>query len=262
MHDAAHEEKKETHEIPVKIFHASTHVNSEGRVATHHGFERNSHATSSLNLTGMADLIDDNDTFEVDSKECDDRVSVNGYRVKPQNAEVLRAIFSRYGDIGVNCALESIAARSFFMELVCETIQELMTIDLTKITKNKIQSLKACLGDVEKEQIEVWWLKARLDDILEAKEAIPLLKPSSNLRQQRVERETKIQTLREQLAVYGKDISIKQKEVRTLQQKLGIALLDLSKEEAAARKIDLTISKCEAKVGHIAKLRKLGSGLV
>jgi len=262
LHDATHQEVEAIHGIPVNVVPASVHVNNEGRGATHNEFERRSCATSSLNLTGMADLSDDNDTSEFDSIRCDGRVSVNEYRVKPQNAELLRAIFFRYGDIGANCTLESVAARSFFMDLVCETLQELMAIDFTKITKNKILSLKACLGDVEKEKIEVGWLKTRLDEIFEAKEASPLLKPSSDLRQLRAERGTKIQTLREQLTVYERDLNIRMDEIHVLQQKINAALQNLSQEENEARKIDLTISECKAKFGRLAKLQTLASGLV
>ncbi|KAJ8443652.1 hypothetical protein Cgig2_019634 [Carnegiea gigantea] len=262
LHVAKHRQVDEIHEIPVNVFPASTHVNNEGRAATHNAFERSSRTTSSLSLSGMAGLIDDNDTSEVVSIGCDDRVFINDYRVKPQNAELVRAIFSRYGDIGAKCALGSVAARSFFMDLVCDTLQELMAIHFTKITKNKIQSLKACLADVEKENIEVGWLKTRLDEILEAREAIPLLRPSSDLRRLRTECGTKIQTLREQLTVYERDLNIKMAEVHVLQQKINAALQNLSQEEDEAKKIDLTISEFKAKLGHLCKLQTLASGLI
>jgi len=42
--------------------------------------------------------------------------------------------------------------------------------------------LKASLIDIVREGIEIAWLNTGLDEILEAKQAIPLLKQSSDLR--------------------------------------------------------------------------------
>ena len=45
----------------------------------------------------------------------------------------------------------------FFIEIVCETFQELKTIEFVKVTGDRIQSLKTSSNDFEKENIEVGW---------------------------------------------------------------------------------------------------------
>ncbi|KAJ8443653.1 hypothetical protein Cgig2_019635 [Carnegiea gigantea] len=104
------------------------------------------HTSTSLRITEMIELMDDGSS-EIDSGRSEPPlITVNGYRVKPENAGFLRSILAKHGDIGAKCLLGSVRFRSFFMDCVCQFLQKLMTTSVFGIRQHEIQDMQASLA--------------------------------------------------------------------------------------------------------------------
>lgn len=180
MNDALDPEVEETTRLKsvweaANVTSTSHHVDNDGGGAQNgNGSAATSHqyTSASLRITEMIELMDDGSS-EVDSGRSEPLlVTVNGYRVKPENAALLRSILAKHGDIGAKCLLGSVRFRSFFMDCVCQFLQKLMTTSVFGIRQHEIQDMQASLSEMEGQCMEVCWLNKKLDDIFEAKQTI------------------------------------------------------------------------------------------
>ncbi|XP_059670812.1 uncharacterized protein LOC132316336 [Cornus florida] len=206
-------------------------VGSRAEGCANNGNQREEHLgqNSSLNLTGMDEMLDDNssDLNEIGSSLYSTLVAVNGYRVKPEWASLLNAIFLRHGDNAKDCSFVGIRSRSSLLEIVCEIIQKL-------------------------EDTEFIHIKPRLDVI---SEAIDLCKGYPRLTNAQRRRTEVIEKKKEELKSFNMEILDSeeqilslQKKILTLKEKVLLAEDELTPMKAEAEKIAETISDTMAKV--------------
>lgn len=201
----------------------------------------------SLNLSEMADLLDDGSSSE---SEVDfpglyhPLVTVEGYRVNAEMAPTLRLVLSKHGDIATNSSLQTVQCRSSFFECICGIIQELQALVFTEVTLGELKSMRAVVMDLEHVRLDVGWLGKRLDDIIEAKQ---LVKQSSSLKEAMNKNKQGIEEI--------------EKENEAIAEKLRVNHEKLAAIKAEATPINGTISEAKEKVKRFYK-RSLVEGLL
>ena len=165
-------------------------------------------------------------------------MTVEGYRVKPNFAPILRDILLKHGDVTANCGKKSIAFRSLLVENVCSIFQILQATEFILLTPMEIDGLLDLLRDIESSDVEVKWLHQRLDEIQEAKQ---LLKESPKL---------KLTKNQSSLAnkMIKKEIETHEEEVCKLQEKINSLKAELEMRKADERKLDEVLSHTKSLV--------------
>lgn len=110
-----------------------------------------------------------------------DMANVGGYSVKAEFANIIKAIFSKHGDIAANSCLQSKQCRSSLLEIVCRIIQKLQKAKLKDLKETELKSMLSELQDLESMRLEVGWLHKRLDEIVEAMRLFELIAVSEKL---------------------------------------------------------------------------------
>lgn len=113
--------------------------------------------------------------------EAADMGNVGGYSVKAEFANIIKAIFSKHGDIAANSCLQSKQCRSSLLEIVCRIIQKLQKAKLKDLKETELKSMLSELQDLESMRLEVGWLRKRLDEIVEAMRLFELIAVSEKL---------------------------------------------------------------------------------
>ncbi|KAK9749655.1 hypothetical protein RND81_02G141300 [Saponaria officinalis] len=233
--------------------------NTEDRVS--HTIDKT--VTMTVNMTEFAAQNDDDNFSDIDSLRGDSSlVSVRGYRVKPENLSFLTSILSKHGDIGENCSLGSVSVRSLFMEQLCDILQKLTNTSIGVITENELEEMRASVNDIGNASVEVEWLKIRLDEISEAKKAIPNLKPNSSLKLKNAEHKKRLGKMKEQLEGYKKDFAVKHAEALDLRNKIQAAQSDISATEKEVVETEKVISEGRTKLKKVYELGSLVNGLI
>ncbi|XP_010679797.1 uncharacterized protein LOC104895084 isoform X1 [Beta vulgaris subsp. vulgaris] len=217
--------------------------------------------TRSLNLTEIAEQMNADDESEVDSLEGESSISVRGYKVKPQYVDPLRSILSKHGDIAVNCD-KPVAIRSIYLVYLCEVLEKLKTTNFVAITRNELEEILASLSHIEGECVEVGWLKNRVNLIHEAKLAISVLRPTSDVKQRLIQQKSKVQIIKDQLQVYEKDYAIKRAEIANLEEIIHVSNFQLSLEMEQATDTEKMILDYRAKLRHVFELESLVESLI
>ncbi|XP_074308126.1 uncharacterized protein LOC141643004 [Silene latifolia] len=241
---ATHKNASQSHEYDKEDSHqgfpspANLHENV-GSSSTNNGSK-----ASSLNTTQIVEEMGFCKVSEAESMgPVNAPISLEGYnyKVKPHYVGLLTSILSNYGDIGANCSMESVTFRSICMEHVCDIVQTLKNTTLKVMTKKQLQSMMASISDLEKERVDVGWLRKRLDEIFEVEKAIVELEESSNLKKLHGEQLTKVETIKEKLEEYKRAID-------DLQKKVNLAESDLSVAETQVSETENSISDFKAKM--------------
>ncbi|GMI73371.1 hypothetical protein like AT2G16900 [Hibiscus trionum] len=132
--------------------------------------------SSTFSFSGIIRALEDSDQEEdVKSVISDSCLSVGKYHVKSSISSTLQSIFDKHGDIAANCHLESASMRAYYLECLCAVIQELHSTSFKQLTKAKVKEIFAVLKDVESANIDVSWLRAPLNEILEAVDLVSQL---------------------------------------------------------------------------------------
>ncbi|XP_021864168.2 uncharacterized protein [Spinacia oleracea] len=223
--------------------------------------DQSSTKTTSLTLTELAQQMAVDD--DIVNSVCDSsHVFVGGYKVKSEDSGLLGSILSKHGDIADNCNFKTPSVRSLFIQHVCDIVQTLKKTSIAFITTSELEKMVAGLSDIEGACIEVGWLKERLVEIYEAKKAIPMLGPSSELRKTQTERKFKIQCTKALVEEYKREIVIREEELRNLEEKLRMAESVLSVDEEEATTAEMVIGEYKDKLRRIVELGSLHCGLV
>ncbi|KAK4735680.1 hypothetical protein R3W88_009941 [Solanum pinnatisectum] len=90
------------------------------------------------------------------------KVDVHGYKVEVSSAPILTAIFSKYGDIAVNCHYKSLASRASLLDLVCDVVKRLKAGDAGS---SSIKQMKSFVSTAVEVELDVAWLQQYLDEI-------------------------------------------------------------------------------------------------
>ncbi|GJT74395.1 phospholipase-like protein [Tanacetum coccineum] len=94
-----------------------------------------------------------------------------GYKVKNRNAEILKAIFIKYGDMAAECVCKTASLRSSLLKVVCKVVRRIQTSDVTTIL-SEFKEIEAQVLDAEATNINVSWLLAHMEAIQKRNEAM------------------------------------------------------------------------------------------
>ncbi|KAM7256602.1 hypothetical protein ACFE04_012343 [Oxalis oulophora] len=114
---------------------------------------------------GQTSASVESDDDEIQSVISDSCVPVGKYHVRPSAASILQSIIDKHGDIAVNCHLQSVSMRAYYLECLCSVVQELQSTPMTQLTKGKVKEMLAVLKDVEFAKIDVTWLRSILNQV-------------------------------------------------------------------------------------------------
>ncbi|XP_071735733.1 uncharacterized protein [Rutidosis leptorrhynchoides] len=92
---------------------------------------------------------------------------IEGYNVECSIAPILRAIFSKHGDIAANCSLQAPSMRALYLTVVCKIVRRIQNNDAIEI-----EEIESELSDAEAANINVSWIRAHLDATNKRKKAI------------------------------------------------------------------------------------------
>uniref|UniRef100_A0A2P2QRE6 Uncharacterized protein MANES_01G145200 n=1 Tax=Rhizophora mucronata TaxID=61149 RepID=A0A2P2QRE6_RHIMU len=101
----------------------------------------------------------------VESAASSASLEITGYTIVDELAPILNAVFSKYGDIGTNCSLQSVQCRSSLLDVTCRTIQKLQSTELKNFAQGKVKSMLSSTQDLESVGMEVGWLRQQLEII-------------------------------------------------------------------------------------------------
>ncbi|XP_021908073.1 uncharacterized protein LOC110822299 isoform X2 [Carica papaya] len=196
----------------------------------------------SLNLSEMANMWHDDHSNQDEAEVLSSNsslVTVHGYRVKETAAPILHKIFGKYGDIAVNCLMERVEIRSYFLEKVCDVVQMLENSKLEELTQLEITDMLDLVDDLMRGRLDVAWLQQRLKKISEAKQ---ILKHSSTLKETKAKNSHCAEESKKRLENFQ---AVKLK----IQEKICLIEDHLNATQEESRKIERTISEAIAKQG-------------
>ncbi|XP_076934219.1 uncharacterized protein LOC143600407 [Bidens hawaiensis] len=110
---------------------------------------------------------------QVSSYEDNGKICVQGYEVKQSSAQILEAIFKKYGDIAAYSIFQTSYVTPLILEVVCEIVKRIQTNEVVE----KLEETERQLSDAEMANIDVTWLQAHLEAIRENAEVLKRSKP-------------------------------------------------------------------------------------
>ncbi|XP_043717499.1 uncharacterized protein LOC122665415 [Telopea speciosissima] len=87
------------------------------------------------------------------------------YKVAPALMDTAMSIWDRYGDIGINCSLNSIQFRSAIYALICKVVLEMNKVGYNSVDRKTVKKWQDEVVDAEKSGWEVGWLKERVEEV-------------------------------------------------------------------------------------------------
>lgn len=120
-----------------------------------------------LGLTEMINMGND-DSGEDEVESSTSLVSVGIYKVKKEAAGILEDILEKHGNIAAGMP-GPVESRAYFLVQVCDFVQMLYQKKFADITQADIESLLAIVSGLEASQLELGWLRKRIEQIQEAK---------------------------------------------------------------------------------------------
>ncbi|KAJ0232425.1 Phospholipase-like protein [Hirschfeldia incana] len=114
-------------------------------------------------------IIKENETREdVQSIMSESIVSVGDYKVRGSVSATLQQILDKHGDIASASKLHSLATRSYYLGMLASVVFELQMTPLKHLKESRVVEMLAIVRDVESVKIKAGWLKAVLEEIVEA----------------------------------------------------------------------------------------------
>ncbi|XWS62633.1 hypothetical protein CRYUN_Cryun06bG0027600 [Craigia yunnanensis] len=196
--------------------------------------------SSNFSFLGIARALEESDEEEeVGSVISDSCVSVGKYHVKASISSILQSIFDKHGDIAANCQLESASMRAYYLECLCAVVQELHSTSFKQLTKAKVKEMFAVLKDVESAHIDASWLRALLNEILEA---VELVSQRQTFEAKKVKYDRSLESVRKELESQMEDLTQKEKEAADAREKVAEIKARLDDIEHECSQLDKTIS--------------------
>ncbi|KAG6711953.1 hypothetical protein I3842_05G081500 [Carya illinoinensis] len=194
---------------------------------------------------GIPNGSEGSDEEEIQSVVSDSCVSVGRYHVKESLASILQSIFDKYGDIAANCQLESTSLRSYYLECVCTVVKELQSSSIIHLTKAKLKELLAILKDAESSQIDVSWLRGRINEITED---IELIGQHRSIEAAKANCDRDLESTRKELESQMEDLSLKEKEVDIARKQVAETRARLSEFELKSSQLNETSLSIRSKI--------------
>lgn len=98
-------------------------------------------------------------------------VDVHGYRVKASFAPILEFLFAKYGDIARDCIFKHPNARIFFLEMVCNVVEKLMSTE-RGVIPSQLREMISDVSDAAGANLNVTWLQDFLEAINPTEEVV------------------------------------------------------------------------------------------
>lgn len=206
---------------------------------------RKQSSESSFSLSGFEQTQVDSDEGEIESVNSELCVPVGKYHVKSSFSSILTSIFEKYGDIAATCKLESVSMRSYYLECVCYVIQELQSTEFHQLTKSKVKELLAIFKDVESSEIDVTWLKTRLNEIAQA---VELRSQHRAIEAAKTDCEQNLESIKKELESQMADLTLKEKELSDAKTKVAGTRARLSELELKSSQLKEMITSIDSKV--------------
>ncbi|XP_074308919.1 uncharacterized protein LOC141643602 [Silene latifolia] len=217
----------------------------------------------SLNMTEFADQNATNEFSDIDSVVGESSLmTVRRYQVKPEYVAPLTSILSMHGDIGAKCSLSSVIVSSLYMERLCDILQKLRCTSIGAITPHALQDMRASVTDIGNVNIEIGWLKNRLDEIFEAKKAIGQLQSTSKLKMLHTQRKKTLAEKKVQLEEHKRHYANIEAQSRDIRNLISAAQSDISTIENQVLETAEAISESRAKLKKVFDLKTLVDGLI
>ena len=135
--------------------------------------------------------------------------------------------------------------RSYYLECVCYVIQELQSTEFHQLTKSKIKELSAIFKDVESSEINVAWLKSRLNEIAEA---VELRSHHRAIEAAEADCKQNLETTKKELESLMADLALKEKEVSESKTRVAETQARLSELELKSSQLGEMITSIDSKV--------------
>ena len=158
----------------------------------------------------MKGIITIKKSDEIQSIVSDSIVSVGHYKVRASVSATLYQILDKHGDIASGTKLHSLAARSYYLEMLASVVFELQTTPLRHLKESRVVEMLAIVRDVESVKIKAGWLTPVLEEIVEA------VKHYDQHERSRVEREVwegEVLLVRQEMEREGKELKEKEKKL-------------------------------------------------
>ncbi|XP_022136024.1 uncharacterized protein LOC111007821 isoform X2 [Momordica charantia] len=203
---------------------------------------------SSFSLSGLEQTLVDSDEGEIESVNSELCVPVGKYNVKASFSPILTLVFDKYGDIAATCNLESVSMRSYYLECVCYVIQELQSTEFHQLTKSKVKELQAILKDVESSQMDVGWLRSRLNEIAQA---VELRSQNRTVEAAKADCEHDLESTKKELESQMEDLARKEKELSDAKSQVAETRARLSELEVKSSQLKDMITSLNSKVENL-----------
>ncbi|XP_031259964.1 AAA-ATPase At3g50940-like [Pistacia vera] len=143
--------------------------------------EQENHNNSNQKIQRQGEAFITNEIGESTNDLMKNEALISKYTIKEELVAILKAMFSKHGDIAANTTLHSMQCTSSFLEILCGIIQKLHATKLQDLTEVEVKAMISEVEDLESVKIEVGWLHKRLDEISNAMRLIELKAVSEKL---------------------------------------------------------------------------------
>lgn len=194
--------------------------------------------------------FENSDDDEARSEKSNSKVLVGKYYIKESNSSILESIFEQHGDIAASCVLESALLRSYYLDSVCSVVRELQSTPspFMLLTKSRAKELSAILKDIESSEINVSWLRRRLDDIMEA---MDLISHHRAVKAAKVKCDQSLESTRKELESLIEGLARKEQEVADAKARILETKQRLSELELESSQLCESFSSIRSKIENL-----------
>ncbi|KAK9276727.1 hypothetical protein L1049_006263 [Liquidambar formosana] len=154
---------------------------------------------------------------------------VGSYVVDPSLSMTLQAIMNKHGDIAKDCNLQSNYMRTPILEGICRVVQDLQNIPFINLKEHHLQSFYSAINDAERVKLNVRWLRQRLDEIVEAVNAVAHFKNVKDAKAKNMQQQ--MESIKRTLELKKVDMMEHQSAIQALEGQLASETLEIENLE-------------------------------
>jgi hypothetical protein len=198
-----------------------------------------------FSFSGVGQTSAESDDKEIQPVVSDSCIPVAKYHVRPTAAPILQSITNKYGDIAVNCHLQSVSMRAYYLECLCSVVQELQSTPIAQLTKGKVKEMLAVLKDVESAKIDITWLRTILDEV---SGVIDLMNKHRTLESAKANCNVVLESTKKELESRLEDVVQKEQAVAEAKEQMEVIKARLNKLELESFQLNNTLTTVKSKV--------------
>jgi hypothetical protein len=197
-----------------------------------------------FSFSGVAQTSAESDDEEIQPVVSDSCIP-GKYHVQASAVPILQSIVNKYGDIAVNCHLQSVSMRAYYLECLCSVVQELQSTPIVQLTKGKVKEMLAVLKDVESAKIDVTWLRSILDEV---SGVIDLMNKHHTLESAKANCNGVLESTKKELESRLEDVAQKEQAVAEAKEQMEEIKARLNKLELESSQLNNTLTTVKSKV--------------